>query len=428
MSNSFVDKLHKTTNLAKPLCYSYEKYVRRGESMERKLPKNIRQIGNVSDNPKVYVEDYVDTFVAQLCEKAKEKPVGAFLIGETFRMEEQDYIFIHGAVLMEGLTTKENEIVLGDKTWKKACEEGKKYFAGNTILGWVVVAPDLQMKLNHNLIKLHERLFMKKSRVLVLKDATEKEEAFYVYKYNDLMEIAGHYIYYEKNTSMQDYMIANRKQNCVTPSETYEDRATKDFRSVINQKEKQRVHREKNKYAYMVSVLLVLLVAGMGVASINEYNELQMIQGKIMELVGSDEDEITEDVSIYVAEENAQSVIVESPIVEEVEAEDDMTSESVDVDEDVVASESMDEDEDVVSSELMDDDDIVSSELVDEDIAQGDEDVSEQWQEYTVEEGDTLDGISIKICGSREYVETICEINNLEDSDVIYAGQVLLLP
>ena len=27
--------------------------------MERQLPKNVRQIGNVSDNPKIYVEDYV---------------------------------------------------------------------------------------------------------------------------------------------------------------------------------------------------------------------------------------------------------------------------------------------------------------------------------------------------------------------------------
>lgn len=30
--------------------------------MENQFPKNVRQIGNVSDIPKVYVEDYVDTF------------------------------------------------------------------------------------------------------------------------------------------------------------------------------------------------------------------------------------------------------------------------------------------------------------------------------------------------------------------------------
>lgn len=38
--------------------------------MENKFPKNVRQIGNVSDTPKIYVEDYVDTFLNQICDKA----------------------------------------------------------------------------------------------------------------------------------------------------------------------------------------------------------------------------------------------------------------------------------------------------------------------------------------------------------------------
>ena len=32
--------------------------------MEQQFPKNVRQIGNVSDSPKIYVEDYVDTFLS----------------------------------------------------------------------------------------------------------------------------------------------------------------------------------------------------------------------------------------------------------------------------------------------------------------------------------------------------------------------------
>ena len=53
--------------------------------MERQIPKNVRQIGNVSDSPKIYVEDYVDTFFAQLSDKYRndpQKPLGAFLIGD----------------------------------------------------------------------------------------------------------------------------------------------------------------------------------------------------------------------------------------------------------------------------------------------------------------------------------------------------------
>ena len=60
--------------------------------MERQLPKNVRQIGNVSDSPKIYVEDYVDTFFAGLCEKCEKAgtdPMGAFLVGDikTARMK-----------------------------------------------------------------------------------------------------------------------------------------------------------------------------------------------------------------------------------------------------------------------------------------------------------------------------------------------------
>ena len=54
------------------------------------------------------------------------------------------------------------------------------------------------------------------------------------------MECGGHYIYYEKNLEMQNYMIASRKNNGVTPSETIEDRVTKNFRDVIKERWKKR--------------------------------------------------------------------------------------------------------------------------------------------------------------------------------------------
>lgn len=64
--------------------------------MERQLPKNVRQIGNVSDSPKIYVEDYVDTFFAGLCEKCEKAgtdPMGAFL-SEIFKTARMKIMFI----------------------------------------------------------------------------------------------------------------------------------------------------------------------------------------------------------------------------------------------------------------------------------------------------------------------------------------------
>ena len=81
--------------------------------MERQLPKNVRQIGNVSDNPKIYVEDYVDTYLNQLREKAKEQPVGVILAGEVLELEDEKAVFVSGAVQMQELSEKDGKLEIG---------------------------------------------------------------------------------------------------------------------------------------------------------------------------------------------------------------------------------------------------------------------------------------------------------------------------
>ena len=70
----------------------------------------------------------------------------------------------------------------------------------------------------------------------IMKDPVEKDETYYVHKMNDLMEIGGHYTYYEKNPCMQNYMISSRKKNGAFPTETVEDRAAKDFRNMVRKR------------------------------------------------------------------------------------------------------------------------------------------------------------------------------------------------
>ena len=47
---------------------------------------------------------------------------------------------------------------------------------------------------------------------------------------------------------------------------------------------------------------------------------------------------------------------------------------------------------------------------------------------YTVQAGDTLANISISLYDTRDYVDTICEMNDIENPDLIYEGMVLELP
>ena len=60
------------------------------------------------------------------------------------------------------------------------------------------------------------------------------------------------------------------------------------------------------------------------------------------------------------------------------------------------------------------------------------DDVTESWSyignQYTVRQGDTLAGISMKIYQSYDYIDALAEANQIENLDEIYPGQVLKIP
>ena len=60
--------------------------------------------------------------------------------------------------------------------------------------------------------------------------------------------------------------------------------------------------------------------------------------------------------------------------------------------------------------------------------ASGDTQVNGSDGIYVVEQGDTLAIISRKMYGDVGHVDAICRMNGLEDGNLIYIGQKLLLP
>ena len=191
--------------------------------MENKFPKNVRQIGNVSDTPKIYVEDYVDTFLNQICDKADKEQAGAFLVGKKEVTEGQECLYIFGAICME-FSSDENEII-SQENFEKAEQEKKEYFEEGTMIGWMLCRPGVRMAIDTKIFNTHEKYFPERNTIFILKDNAEVEEQYYCYKYKELMQIGGHYVYYEKNAAMQSYMITARKKIGVTPSEVVEDKA-----------------------------------------------------------------------------------------------------------------------------------------------------------------------------------------------------------
>ena len=60
------------------------------------------------------------------------------------------------------------------------------------------------------------------------------------------------------------------------------------------------------------------------------------------------------------------------------------------------------------------------------------DDVTESWSyignQYTVQRGDTLAGISMKIYQSYDYIDALAQANQIDNLDEIYPGQVLTIP
>lgn len=363
--------------------------------MEKQFPKNVRQIGNVSDQPKIYIEDYVNTYLNQLKEGAAEQAVGALLIGEILNQGKVDVVYISGALQMKDIEISGTEIIISDEVWTTLEAEKKEYFPEKEVVGWCLVESGHPMGLNKGVVKIHERIFSRENTVFVWRNALEEDEIFYAYKYNELMQMGGHYIYYEKNPDMQNYMISMRKMIGVTPSEMVEDRAAKNFRSAIRGKMEYQEQRENSHFMYAMSVFLVVVVLAIGISTMNNFDKMEDVQKSVDAL------------SQAVVQPQVQAVTEEAEEEGEQKAEEKAIAEVVD--------EPSEEDAVEVFQGTMPEVSTIQEQLNEENY-------------YIVEKGDTLDSISMKRYGTTRKVDAICRMNGLTDGNLIFIGQKLLLP
>ena len=357
--------------------------------MERQFPKNVRQIGNVSDEPKIYVEDYVDTYLNQLREIPAEEPVGVMLTGEILIQEGQAVVYASGAIRMKEIEVNGTEIVIGEDTFKELEEERKQYFPSSDAVGWCLIENGHPMGQNRQIAKIHEKSFAKSDTVFIWKDAVDNEEVYYAYKYGELMQMGGHYIYYEKNPNMQNYMISTRKKIGVTPSEVVEDRAAKDFRSVVRERMEDKEQRQSSRLVYVTSALLVVVVLAIGISTVNNFTKMEAVQSSLESLSQSASKTESQTGTVNEGEDGALEA---NGIIGDGEAKDKEAS-----------------------GGTVPETSTVQEQLSDEDY-------------YVVRKGDTLDSISVKVYGDASHVEALCKMNGLSDGNLIYIGQKLLLP
>lgn len=404
------------------LCLCSEERFREGEVMvevmsqsnsqeKLKLPKNIRQIGLPEEKKKIYVEDYVVTYMNQLASEYLNQQSAAVLLGFHTKQDDMRLTFINGAIGIPAAKVEEDQVSFSSDLWEDIYGTMRKYFHDCEIVGWFLTRPGKSLGINEKITKIHVDQFPGREKTLFLMDPLDREDAFFIYENGKLVRQHGYYIYYERNEDMQNYMVENRKgRGSEELLEAANLKRTTDIRS-RSEKVKPKGNKPKGK-AVAGTMVAAAAVVLLGVTLINRLympNRAKTVNGQVTDEtvnVQVVEGALAANGGVEASGENAQ--IPEN-------SQQEAMSGNLDTEE-MNASESASD---------MGESATESGENASESARTTNVTTSKR---YTVRKGDTLANISLSLYNSRDYVDTICEINDIEDPDIIYEGMVLELP
>ena len=249
------------------------------------LPRNIRQVGLTTGNMRIYIEDYVYTFLTRLARNAvgsgKEQGCVAVFTGETKWNNGITYLFIRGALMVEDMEAASDHIDFSEKIWAKIQEDQAKYFPGQEITGWFFSRPQMYMETDELLTRIHLRYFGGE-KVLMLMEPAEKEEAFFFFENGLMVRQRGYYIYYEKNPEMLHYMERENNRH-VHIVEQEDDRVVRNIRGIMEEKEKFRTKKKQKEVhmGYGIAAVTALIVVFAFVVLMQNQSALNQVKQQL---------------------------------------------------------------------------------------------------------------------------------------------------
>ena len=385
-------------------------------------PKNIKQIGDVSSDKKIYIEDYAFTYINSIAYNSPQEEQAGVLLGELAKEGNERCVFVKGVIKAALGDTSDTGIYFNENIWNKIYSDTEKYFPDLSVVGWFAVMPEVTDERMARLKKLHLDNFAGNMKTLYLVDTVETEEHFYLYENGTLKRQKGYVCFYERNYEMQEYMLErSEKKSCEDASD---DRVIRNIRNVIREKEELKEQRKSGSFMYGVSAFLVVVIIVIGINLMNNYEKMKRLNQSVDNLMnqlegnerggqdGDDKDvhdaEASGDISVdgdaikvnrlsgdvYPLEENSTSDKTERETVSDNNAASETTQ---------AISES--ETDASVSSVKTD-----------------------SYSMYTVKQGDTLMGICKRYYGTTTKYQEVMQYNGLDDSDMLYIGQQIKLP
>ena len=386
---------------------------------EWKLPKNTRQIGEENGEKRLYVEDYVVTYLNRL---ADEKDVArAILIGTVKERNLYPYIFIDGAVEVEDYHMDEKQ----REEFEKKIE---MEFGIRKIMGWFFSSKEGPVIYNQEVLDTYHQFFAEENQVLLVSDPLEEELNAFFMEDEMLTEHPGYQIYYEKNLPMQNRLIEKNIGKSQEKGTENKDDAIHRFRELVKLKktEKETEEEKKNGWlTYIASGFLVMTILALGVTIIYSYDRMKQVEQNLAILsnhVDSQKEYVTDQ------PESAEEVV--SHIKDVTEETETMSLEDITVEEETLTGTTFwnqtEQEKTEPETEMASEKNVVT-ETEPQDAQNTIGDASAR-ASYTVKVGDTLAGISQMYYGTTEKVQEICNLNGITDEDPILPGQKILLP
>lgn len=371
-------------------------------------PKNIKQIGDVSSNRKIYIEDYAFTYINSVAYQTPEDEQAGVLLGEVQKSDEEKCLFIKGVIRAK---TPENEtkqgIVFNEKIWEKIYAEIEKFFPDLEVVGWFAAMPGITQERFLYLKKLHMDNFSGGMKTMYLVNTCDKEENFYLYENGELKKQKGYVCFYERNYEMQEYMLEKRERKPIESPE--KDKVMKSIRSIIQEKEEMRQRRKNSVFLYGISSFMAVVVLVIGINLLNSYEKMKKFDTSLSN-IALEISNISEKEKSIQTSDNSVSVNKISGDVYPTEAETESTESRT--------TQSQTEQSQTEQSQT--EKQAESAEMVKEaDAAQ---------TTYIVKKGDTIMSICKKYYGNTEKLNEIIAVNNIEDADKLYIGQEIKLP
>ena len=383
-------------------------------------PKNIKQIGDVSSDKKIYIEDYAFTYINSIAYNSPQEEQAGVLLGELAKEGNERCVFVKGVIKAALGDTSDTGIYFNENIWNKIYSDKEKYFPDLSVVGWFAVMPEVTDERMARLKKLHLDNFAGNMKTLYLVDTVEKEEHFYLYENGTLKRQKGYVCFYERNYEMQEYMLErSEKKSCEDASD---DRVIRNIRNVIREKEELKEQRKSGSFMYGVSAFLVVVIIVIGINLMNNYEKMRRLNQSVDNLMnqlegnergGQDGDdngvhdsEASGDISV-----DGNAIKVNRLSGDVYPLEENSTSNKTEM-------------------ETMSDNNAASetTQAVSETDASVSSVKTDSYSMYTVKQGDTLMGICKRYYGTTTKYQEVMQYNGLDDSDMLYIGQQIKLP